>query len=209
MTEKIVNNCRQNETTVNGAICAAMLMAVTDHIRNIRNQKYLKITASCRIGADVRKLVNPKIEPEQLGFIVSSLISLHRISYNHDFWDLAKEVTQQVKQKIASREILFNLLVLAENFNSIVNSPDKLVNTVDVTNVGKVQIRDNYGKFQLEEINFIASNRMISRSMMVAVTTFKQQMVLNFATSEPSVSQLTRETLANNVVKYLTKYSIQ
>ncbi|MEM7556349.1 MAG: alcohol acetyltransferase, partial [Cyanobacteria bacterium P01_A01_bin.84] len=80
-----------------------------------------------------------------------------------------------------------------------------IANTVDVSNIGRVEINDNYGAFKLDEISFIPSCTILANTILVAVTSFKQQMILNFATSEPSVSQLTREILANNVINYLSK----
>ena len=205
LTGKIINNCCQHKVSVQGAICAAMLISVTNHIRKKKKQK---IKASCRIGVDVRKLLEPEIEPQKLGLFASNLLLLTNITDNHNFWDLAKEVIQKTNQKLSNQEFFINLQIfetIFEYFEYIVANPEKIANTVDVTNIGKVEITDDYGNFKLDEISFIASNRILANTILVAVTTFKQQMIFNFATSEPSVSKLTRETLANNVINYLTK----
>lgn len=205
VTEKIINNCHQNQVSVQSAICAAMLISVTNYIRNNKKQK---IKASCRIGVDVRKLLNPEIESEKLGLFASNLLLLHNISDGHDFWDLSKEVMQQINAKLNNQEFLINLQIfenIFEYFEQIVANPEKIANTVDITNIGRVQINDDYGTFKLDEISFIPSCTILANTILIAVTTFKQQMILNFATSEPSVSQLTRKILANNVINYLTK----
>ena len=204
VAENIIKNCRQNQVSVQGAICAAMLKTVTNHIR--KNKKH-KIKACCRIGIDVRKRLNPEIEPEKLGLFASNLLLLHNISDEHDFWDLAKEVMQQTNEKLNNQEFFINLQIFEkvfEYFEQIVANPEKIANTVDVSNIGRVEINDNYGAFKLDEISFIPSCTILANTILVAVTSFKQQMILNFATSEPSVSQSTREILANNVISYLT-----
>lgn len=205
LTKKIINNCRKNQVSVQGAICAAMLIAVTNHIRKNKKQK---IKTSCRIGVDVRQQLNPEIKPEKLGLFASNLLLLHDITEGHDFWNLAKEVMEQINQQLTKQQFFINLQIfetIFKYFDNVIANPDKIANTVDVTNIGQVQIDDDYGIFKLDEISFIPSYTILSNTILVAVTTFKQQMVLNFATSEPSVSQLTREILANNAINYLTK----
>ena len=68
-------------------------------------------------------------------------------------------------------------------------SIDKVASTVDVSNIGKVEIDDDYGEFRLDEISFVVSTKILARNIFVAVTTFKRQMALNYVTSEPSVSR--------------------
>ncbi|RUS93966.1 hypothetical protein DSM106972_095030 [Dulcicalothrix desertica PCC 7102] len=50
--------------------------------------------------------------------------------------------------------------------------------TVGVTNIGRVDIPDDYGLFKLEEISFVSSQAVFGGVPAVAVTTFQGTMVL-------------------------------
>ena len=202
LSVKIINQCRQHQVTVQGAIAAAMLISVTNQIRT-PEQPIIK--AVCRNGVDVRRLFDADVKPEKLGVFAAPIATSHQISDRPSFWDLARDVVQQINTGIANQDAFFNLRILDQLLGYLANHPDQLdASTADISNIGKLDIEETYGEFELTEISFVTSNRVFANSILVAVSTFRRQVILNFVSSEPSVSQQTREAIASNVVDYLT-----
>jgi hypothetical protein len=65
LTQKLIELCRQEKTTVQGALCAAMLLTVAN---KISSNKLRSIKLSCRSYVDLRRRLEPPIQPENMGF---------------------------------------------------------------------------------------------------------------------------------------------
>ncbi|MEO1298406.1 MAG: alcohol acetyltransferase, partial [Cyanobacteria bacterium J06636_16] len=75
--------------------------------------------------------------------------------------------------------------------------------TIEVSNVGKIDIPVNYGPLELEEIRFMPSQGMFGGVFFAAVATFRDRMAFNFVFSEPSLSRATVEGLIDDALSYL------
>lgn len=178
-----------------------MLLAVTNKIRKESKQK---IKVSYYTAVDLRKRITKSINSEQLGLFSSMVTGLHNISKETHFFDLAKEVRQEINQQLIKQQFFGNFLLFGKIFPYLMTYRNQFAPTVTITNIGKIQINDDYGSFKLDEISFFPSIGIFSQEFWVAVTTFKEQMILNFITSEPSISKSTREIIADDVINYLT-----
>lgn len=63
LTEQLVNICRQEKTTLQGALCAAMLFA---GVRKIRADQTNDVHVSCRSLVDLRQRLKPVISDENM-----------------------------------------------------------------------------------------------------------------------------------------------
>jgi NRPS condensation-like uncharacterized protein len=98
-------------------------------------------------------------------------------------------------------ENIFRFLLMPWKINkSFLSRLNKASVTVGVTNIGRIDISDDYGLFKLEEISFVPGKAVFGGVFTTAVTTFKGTMLLNFTFSKPSISQERSETLANDVI---------
>ena len=95
---------------------------------------------------------------------------------------------------------LFGDLLVDPNNSPLVN---KAPLTVEVSNVGKVDIPAHYGPLELEEISFMSSQGIFGGIFCAAVATFKDKMLFNFAFSEPALSRVTVEDLVDDTLSYL------
>jgi NRPS condensation-like uncharacterized protein len=203
VTKKLVVASRQELITVQPVICAAMLIAVANQIK--KEQKlHTTINVSCRSYVDLRRRIHPSIPSNQLGCLASSLTCFHSLSSSILFWDLARECSQKIKREL-QEESYFPAFTLFRKriVEHYLKKPDDYPLTLDVSNIGDLKIKKDYGSFQLKEISFIPSNPIFGRIITVAVSTFNDQMLLNFVASLPSVSQVTLESIANDVIDCL------
>lgn len=148
------------------------------------------------------RLKNP-VNRNNLGILASAIISLHTVDKNTSFWDLARDVRQQLKTGLES-EVIFNMALMSKNiYESALSRPNEAPMTVGVTNIGQIDIPNDYGLFQLEEISFAPVEAVFGGVFGVAVTTFQGTMVLNFMFSEPSMSKKRIEILVNHAFSYI------
>lgn len=203
ITKKLIEVSRQEQTTVQSVICAAMLVSVVKQIRK-RQKPNKKINVSCRTYVDLRRRIEPSIPSDQLGFLASSITSFHSLTSSLSFWDLAREVSQQNKHELQQRSYFPAFILFKKRLvEYYIKKPDDYPLTLDVSNIGDLKIKRDYESFQLEEISFIPSNPIFGGILTVAVSTFDDKMILNFVASIPFISQATIESIANEVIHCL------
>ncbi|MFN6536327.1 MAG: phthiocerol/phthiodiolone dimycocerosyl transferase family protein [Nostoc sp. EkiNYC01] len=200
LTQKFVNCCRQENTTVHNALCAALMLTVA---RTITKDHKKDIRLNCLSYLDLRRHLEPQISDEHLAVLASSIMGFHLIKSNSSFWELAREVKYKLEAS-KNHGDLFRMILIAKHLIDICCIyPKKIAATVSVSNVGKINIPKNYGNFELEEISFISSNGFFAGIFAIHVSTFNGKMLLNVAFSQPSISQNTMEELVNNFMSYI------
>lgn len=203
-TTQLVTACRNEKTTVQGALCAALLFAAARIIRDGNKENLL---LSCHSSIDLRRRFEPQVNRENLGLLALGITSLHNVDINMPFWDLARDVKRQLEVGLKSEDIFSSVLISRKIYESFLSRPNEVPVTVAVTNIGRVDITDDYGLFKLEEISFVSSQAVFGGVFGAAVTTFQETMILNFYFSKPSISQERSEILANDAIYILTDAS--
>jgi NRPS condensation-like uncharacterized protein len=197
LTQELINRCKQENTTVQSALCAAMMFTAA---RNITKGKRKKLRVSCLSYLDLRRRLQPAISDEHMAVLASSIMGFHTIHTNTSFWELARNVKQYLEVATKNDDI-FNMVLMSKRLIEFCLAlPKEVSATVSVSNIGKVNIPKVYGPFELEEISFVGSNSLYAGIFSTHVSTFQGKMLLNFAFSQPSISQDTMDTLVNNVV---------
>jgi NRPS condensation-like uncharacterized protein len=197
LTQQLVELCRQEKTTVQGALCAAMLLVAA---RKIAAVKETDVRVSCNTYIDLRRRLKPVVSDENMAVLASSVTSFHTLQTSTLFWELARDVTQQVKAGLERNDIFAGVLMCKKLFESFLTRPNEVPVTVALTNVGRVNIPKVYDPFELEEISYVPVQAACGGVFTAAVATFEGKMLLNFVFSEPSISRETMETLADSVV---------
>lgn len=201
-TQQLVNTCRQEKTTVQGALCAAMMFAAARKIADLQKRD---VRLSCRSYVDLRRRLKPVISEENISILASSLTSFHILHPNTLLWELARNVTQQLEAGLKRDDIFSVVLMSKKIIESLLSRPNEVPVTVALTNVGRINIPRVYGPFELEEISYIAAQAAFGGVFGAAVTTFAGKMILNFMFSEPSLGRDTMESLVNNAILCLVE----
>ncbi|HLP90489.1 MAG TPA: condensation domain-containing protein [Nostocaceae cyanobacterium] len=201
LTQKIINNCQQNQTTVQGALCAAMMLA-TAQLINSDSAKNLRVL--CHSSIDIRKYLEPIISDEHLVAAFSYSTGFFNVNINTPFWELACQVKQQIQTSLLNRQELFSKVLTYKPMTDIcLQNPHSIPDSVAVTNIGKLNIPQNYNSSAIEEISFVPTQSMINNNLTVAVTTFNEKMILNFIFSEPTITRQRMEKFVNYVLTFL------
>ena len=155
---------------------------------------------SFRSSVNVRPRLQPQVNNEHLGAIVSCILSFHNLKENNNFWDLARDIKQKLEKRLATSDVFRFLTVSKMLLQSLLNNPEQSPGSAHLTNAGRLTIPQNYGQFELEEISFVAAQAAFGGIFAAAVSTFRGQMFLNFMFSQPSISTETVETLASDMI---------
>lgn len=202
LTQQLLKTCKKKNITVQAALCAAMLFAIT---RKMSVGKKSKLCASCGTSIDLRRRLTPPISDEHMGAMVSTLMSYHTLRTNTSFWELARDVKQKVEAELKTDKIFTSNLVFRKNIAFFLAHPNITTWTTFVTNVGKINLPKVYGPYELESISFMPSMAAFGGIFAMAVTTFGGKMVMNFPFSEPSINRETMDVLTSNVMFCITE----
>ena len=200
LVQKLIYSCRQQQTTVQGALCAAMLSVVGNHL--ITQENYQEICLNCQSYIDLRRQIKPAIDNKHLGMFASALQSFHTLRIDTEFWDLAREIRQQLATSLQGKDIFCAALMFRKIVEDFLQNTQSAPATVAVTNIGRVNLSKK-NLPNLEEISFAVGQGAYGGIFTVATSTFREKMCLNFLFSEPSVSRHTAESLANQVLAKL------
>ena len=96
LTQQLIQRCKSEKVTVQGAICSAMMLALAKHLEPEDQEFYF----SCLDAVDMRRRLNSPIGNEQMTFLVSSLVCFHTVNQKMSFWDLEKQATEEIKAKL-------------------------------------------------------------------------------------------------------------
>jgi NRPS condensation-like uncharacterized protein len=195
LTQQFVNRCHQENTTVNSALCAAMMFTVARKITKV-NRKDVRV--NCLSYLDLRRHLELEINDEQMAILASSIMEFYIIKPNTSFWELARQVKQKLEARTKQGDIFNMMLIAKQLINFCFLQPKEVAATVSVSNVGKVNIPEVYGAFELEEISFAGSHSLYAGMFITHASTFQEKMLLNFVFSEPSISKNMMEDLINN-----------
>ncbi|TAF07043.1 MAG: hypothetical protein EAZ77_10970 [Nostocales cyanobacterium] len=205
-TSNLINRCKQEETTVHGALCAAMLFAVAKCFDIDES-----INLLCGSNVSLRKYCNIEIKDNYIGCLISLLVIMHTLHGNTNFWDLARECKSKLSQAI-DRGVHIDKI----NSNDLNAMDKKLIiqmsefnmgrtSTINISNRGKYKFLDNYGKLQLKEFYFSTGQHIIGTYFWLGAMTFHEQLFCSFAHVVPLLSNKTAGLLAQDVVDMLQK----
>jgi NRPS condensation-like uncharacterized protein len=206
LTLQLKSRCRDEQTTVHGALCAAMIMAC---VQQLSPQE--PVFVSCSSNVNLRASCFPPVASEQLGCFVSSITTTHHAKPDANFWELARECRSNIHQlvhhkvphyQVSNAELLNKyqssfLAQLAEH-NMGRNT------TTHVSNLGQWDLKPSYGSIRLESFYFATGLSLVGPCFWLGTTTVNQQLCCTFTYTDPLISTKTAEALANSVINILS-----
>ncbi|MBD2566219.1 hypothetical protein H6G95_37945 [Nostoc linckia FACHB-391] len=175
-TTKLIARCREEKTSVHGALCAAFLLAIAAEIKSLD-----EIILKCHTPVNIRKYLTITVG-ENLGEYITRPVTAHRLSQKTNFWDLAREVKYKLNQFIADGKLFDDVLkaraLLSRNSNQCEETPDaREIGGMDIaiTNLGKLNMKQQFGKLQLQELSLMATGPK-SLPLLIGVATLQEKM---------------------------------
>jgi NRPS condensation-like uncharacterized protein len=207
MTKMLITKCKQEETTVHGAICAAMLFA----FRKLLNAKE-QINLSYGLPVNLRKSCQPEINTKNLGCFISVLGFNQLVGKNTSFWDLARKCKSKIHNSLISG-IPLNLLkqnrfrspdreLMAK---SVISKEDKMGrnNAFAISNRGKFQFEYKQEQIKIKDLYFATGQHLGGDCFWLGVVTLNDQIFFSFVYVDPVISDQTANKFADYVIHIL------
>ena len=215
-TKILIDKCKQEKTTVHGAMCAAMLFAA-GKLLSIDTQ----VNFSYGLPVNLRKYGEPEITDQNLGCFISALGFNQLIEPNTSFWDLARECKSQIHDSLISG-VHITRLQQGKLRNLDMNSMKELViksilskedtmgrnNLFSISNRGKFQFRHQADKLKVKELYFATPHHISGDCFWLGVLTLNEQLFCNFIYVQPVISDRTAQLFADDVMTVIEKVCI-
>jgi hypothetical protein len=207
-TKHLLERCRANQTTVQGALSAAFMQAVAKEISHKSGKQ--KIALDNTSTYDVRSLLDTPVD-DSMGTFVSATISFHYAGPSVPFWDLAREVRSEVARNVSSG-LVFTMIRIQTLMSGSAKSPEQLARQVEkfrkpatfVTNFGNFNYPEQVGPWIREYQSCVLSAKHFGGSCLSAVAlTVSGKLSLNFFYAIPFLTADHVASLADTVLGYL------
>lgn len=200
---KIVARCREEKTSVHGALCAAFLLAIAAEIKS-----HKEIILKCHTPINIRNYLTVNVN-DNLGEYITRPVTAHRLTQNTNFWNLAREVKSKLSQFLADGKIFDDVLkarsLLSSNSNKGEENLDfRNLGGIDIviTNLGNLTIKQQFGKLQLQEL-YLTATAAKSLPLLISVATLKDQMCFICRYQESLVPAANVYNIKNTAMKQL------
>lgn len=204
-TDKLVARCRQEQTTVHGALCACFLLSLAAQVGSSQ-ETILK----CLSPFNLRNYLTIPVG-ENFGEYVARLLTSHSLNQQTQFWDLAREVKHQINQAVVDKKI-YSGSSIAKSFLS--TNPNKItvrqyglnmVNSdISITNLGRLEIPVYRTGLELEKLYFTVTG-LRHEPIIVAIATIAGRMCVTFRYVESLVPSLSAQKINTGAVERLHK----
>jgi NRPS condensation-like uncharacterized protein len=179
-TDKLVARCRQEQTTVQGAICASFLLEVATEVSSSQ-----ETVLKCLSPLNLRNYLAPPVG-ENFGEYVARVLTAHSLNQETQFWVLARDVKHQINQAIVDKKIFLGgskaKSFLSTNPNTITVRKywkDMVSSDITVTNLGRLEIPLQRGGLELEKLFFTVTG-LRHEPIIVGIVTIGGTMCVTF-----------------------------
>jgi len=209
-TKKLVALCKENKTSVHGALCAAFFQSV---VHEIRQQGEVPqsgpLTISCVTPVDIRQHFSKPVE-EDIGYYISFALHFQDIDENGSLWKPAREIKEAIVKEIKAGKDIQAIMAVGDQWKQydtpldMVRGQNSSYPPVVATNLGRLNIAEQFGNLTLEELHYTVAISSVTRSGLgFAVTTHRGHLTINFLYTEPYISAPMAHKLVENSMRRL------
>ncbi len=204
LTEKLKNRCRNENTSIHGALCAAMLLGTAQVAF-----PETKVRLLCDSSVDLRRLCKPKLGNDRIGSLASRVEVIHSLDQHAEFWTLARECKATVEQAIRQKDpqermLLLDWIQVNEAFLTKAFA-EKMGRSgaIAISNRGQFPFTATYASLNLKAVYFAGSIHCIGACLWLGAVTCQDEMACSFAYAVPLLSDQTAALLIDSVMNQL------
>ncbi|MFC2146126.1 hypothetical protein ACFLRT_02065 [Acidobacteriota bacterium] len=208
--KKLMVKSRKEKATVHSAFCAALLQTMVEQIR-LSQQVPQKgpLLMGCITAVNIRHLF--KQPPgDNLGNFISNALHYQLIDHRTSLWEAARETKKSLQehldagQDISMRLAAGTLLKPNETPIELITRLKDLFPPTGVTNMGQLDIPEQFGSLQLENLHYNPSiNPAIKNGFGLSVSAFGNYTTLNFLYAEPYISKERANQMVESTMRRL------
>lgn len=195
---------RRNDATVNGALCAAHLLAV---FKLLPNDDPTRLFLSC--PADLRPYLDPPPPLAPTHLYATVIYSTFAVDRTTAFWELARDVTATMRGLLARGDghalyLLYNLDAAASGPVGMARFTKRVLGTPhgpSVSNVGRVPVVE--ADPAVDAISF-ALSPVPYQTVFSSASTYADRLIVNLMFDSARVADETAQAIARGVEQMLT-----
>lgn len=216
-TKQLIYKSHQEQTTVQGALCAALLLALQQKMyADLQAQPPVTITCNSPINLRHGRGYKISIPAEQIGFWMGWGKTDYQLEKDTTFWDLARKVRTHLTT-IIGNHTCFNFKVLTQGLGK---SPVEFTQSLEyrkpylmITNLGNLahQIPQTFGPLTLDHLHFGVSRQYCHSckwSLSLAANTFNDRLTANFLYVEPFLNRQEANHLVQSCLKIINDHCL-
>jgi hypothetical protein len=206
---KLKERARREQTTIHGALCAALLLATSREVFEERVGRGTATTVGCFSAVNLRGELVPSVG-EEMGLYISQVTTFHQVVPPPSLWQLARESRQRLTETLASGEQFLTMPLIGLFIPRFGDVAQRFVRNFDaaspaltgVTNLQKLPIPRDYGALSIEDYQITVGLSVVGQ-LLLAVTTVGERLNLNLVFVEPLLSRARVERIADGLLGLL------
>ena len=208
---RLKDRAKSEQTTIHGALCAALLLSTTREVFADRIKRAEPTTVGCFSAVNLRGELVPTVG-EEMGLYISQVTTFHRLSPPPSLWDLARESRQRLTETLKSGEQYLTLPLIGLFIPRFGDVAARFVRSFDaaspaltgVTNLQKLPIPLEYGALSIVDYQITVGLSVVGQ-LLLAVTTVGERLNLNLVFVEPLLSRARVERIADGLIQVLSE----
>jgi NRPS condensation-like uncharacterized protein len=204
----LASRAKLEDTTMHGALCAALMLSSAAHIRE-RSTGKGPVTIGSFSPIDLRPLL-PGPPIEGLGVYVNAATVTAQVLPDTSFWELARSIQKGLHARRASGEVCafsaIQSLAAPRRIDPRLAArgvAHPFWGTGAVTNLGVINLPDRFGDLRVDSIHVAGGNAAYGNFISMAVMTYRGRTMMNMTYTEPLLSPQTASALGDDVMKRL------
>jgi NRPS condensation-like uncharacterized protein len=204
LSSAILARCKTVGVSINAAICVAFEKAYKSTVP-------LKFRDKMYCAVDMRKFL-PQVEHNMI-FAYPSMIDLSlKKSRSSDFWEQARLIKKDLQGKIDKMDVNSVLMYSESLMPSLAKmtryaKAERGVHDFTLSNMGRVEIKEQYGRFEVEAVYPHATIFPFGNPSTLFTTSFKGQIDFIFSSDEAFLTYEEAVLLKNEAMRLLAEAS--
>ncbi len=198
-TNALDARCRDENTTLHGAICAAVLQAAGQYICDTVGQYSAAVPVSCLSTPRLHRALET-VSGVEIGLFVPMVTAANYIGKRAPFWEIARHTETTVQEAVRRNDPLM-AMPLPHDLLQRVSEPHSGV--ILVTNVGRLGLPNPYGSIMPQEMRAISRTTSMADCFGVVVNRLPGRVLMSFYYPESTLAEDQVSLLGASVVKNL------
>ncbi len=201
---ELLSTCRAQQTSVHGALGAAQVLALNEEF-NVEKPRVMALNSL----ADLREVIDGNLSERDLGLYISTLTTVHAIDADPDFWRLAREIRDRLKQIITSGDgNLIHSFYPEKSFFTPDKRGARMVQNVValappssmLTNIGRIDHVPLGHQLELRGLGFLLSPPA-QYPICVTAASYDGRMILNLLYDHSKITRQQAERICGNIAR--------
>jgi hypothetical protein len=203
-TARLAERCKAEETSVQGGLCAAMLLAAAEDL-GLEQPRWL----GCFSAVSLHERVGVR---DDMGIYISQVTTYHKVAQVTNLWDLAREVKRDLSRAIRTGEPLVTIPMIGMFIPRRGDKAAKLGKkmnlaspaTVGLSNIGRIDLPRSVGPVTLERFHLAVGPSVVA-AVAACAATLHGRLAMNLVHVEPMVSAERAKKLVERTYHHLQR----